>query len=110
MVHLSRAEERALAAIDRAGLMSALAELLAVPSISGTDAECDVQHLLAKDLHDLGLDVDLWSMDVAELTGADGFPGAEPCGEFSLERFDFLAEDVPAGLQRACDGGVDLGL
>lgn len=77
MVHLSRAEERALAAIDRDGIVLALAALLAVPSVSGTDAECDAQHLLAKDLHELGLDVDLWSMDVAELTAADGFPGAE---------------------------------
>jgi acetylornithine deacetylase len=77
VVQLSRAEERALAAIDRTAVMSSLAELLAVPSISGTDAECDVQHLLAKDVHALGLDVDLWAMDVAELTAADGFPGAE---------------------------------
>jgi acetylornithine deacetylase len=77
VVSLSRPEERALAAIDRAAVVSYLAELLSVPSISGTDAECDVQHLLAKDLHALGLDVDLWCMDVPELTAADGFPGAE---------------------------------
>jgi acetylornithine deacetylase len=77
MAQLTRSEERALAAIDRSALVTSLVELLAVPSISGSDAECDVQHLLAKDVHELGLDVDLWPMDVAELSAADGFPGAE---------------------------------
>ena len=77
MAHLSRAEERALAAIDRASVVARLVDLLAVPSISGSDAECDVQHELAKDLDALGLDVDLWAMDLAELEGADGFPGTE---------------------------------
>jgi acetylornithine deacetylase len=74
---LSRAEERALAAIDRESVVTRLVDLLAVPSISGSDAECDVQHDLAKDLDALGLDVDLWAMDLAELEAADGFPGTE---------------------------------
>ena len=77
MAHLTRAEERALAAIDREAVVSSLVDLLAVPSISGSDAECDVQHELAKDLDALGLDVDLWAMDLAELEAADGFPGTE---------------------------------
>ena len=77
MADLTAAEERALAAIDRQAIVASLVELLAVPSISGTDAECDVQHRLAKDLHSLGLDVDLWSMDLGELEAADGFPGSE---------------------------------
>jgi acetylornithine deacetylase len=77
MADLTSAEERALAAIDRETVVASLVDLLAVPSISGTDAESDVQHLLAKDLHALGLDVDLWSMDIAGLTAADGFPGTE---------------------------------
>ncbi|MGY1805565.1 ArgE/DapE family deacylase [Blastococcus sp. SYSU D00922] len=77
MPELTRAEERALAAIDRPSIVSSLVDLLAVPSISGTDAECDVQHRLAKDVQSLGLDVDLWAMDLDELTAADGFPGTE---------------------------------
>ena len=77
MADLTAAEERALAAIDRQAVVASLVDLLAVPSISGSDAECDVQHLLAKDLHALGLDVDLWAMDLQELTTADGFPGTE---------------------------------
>ena len=77
MVHLSRAEQRALAAIDHSAVVSSLTELLAVPRISGTDAECDVQHLLAKEMQLLGLDVDIWAMDLDELVRADGFPGTE---------------------------------
>ena len=77
MAALSAAEERALAAIDRDAVLTSLVDLLAVPSISGSDAECDVQHELAKELDELGLDVDLWAMDIAELTAADGFPGTE---------------------------------
>jgi hypothetical protein len=41
---------------------------------------------------------------------ADRALQAEPGGEFRLEGRAFLAEDVPAGFQRAGDGGVDLGL
>jgi acetylornithine deacetylase len=74
---LSRHEERALAAIAPETITRQLLELLAVPSVTGTDAECDVQHLLAKEVDELGLDVDLWAMDLAELEAADGFPGAE---------------------------------
>jgi acetylornithine deacetylase len=74
---LTRAEERALAAIGREAVVETLVDLLAVPSISGSDAECDVQHELAKEVDALGLDVDLWPMDVPALEAAEGFPGTE---------------------------------
>ena len=77
MVPLTGAEERALAAVDRTAIATALTELLAVPSVGGTDAEADVQHLLGKQLTRLGLDVDLWAMDLPALTADAGFPGAE---------------------------------
>ncbi len=98
MVHLSRAEERALAAIDRDAVVASLVDLLAVPSISGSDAEADVQHLLAKDVAALGLDVDLWSMDVDELSAADGFPGteAERTEAWGLVGTQAGESDVPA--------------
>jgi acetylornithine deacetylase len=77
VAQLSRSEERALAAIDREAVVSQLMELLAVPSVSGSEAECDVQHLLAKELQTLDLDVDLWAMDVDGLAATEGFPGSE---------------------------------
>ena len=77
MPDLSRAEERVLAAIDRGALVASLVGLLAVPSVSGTDAENDIQHDLAKEVDALGCDVDLWAMDLPELAAAEGFPGTE---------------------------------
>jgi acetylornithine deacetylase len=77
MPGLSAVETRALEAVDREALATSLTDLLAVPSVTGADAESDVQHLLAKQLTALGLDVDLWPLDLPVLTAAPGFPGTE---------------------------------
>lgn len=77
MPRLTAPEVRALEAVDRDQVAGSLTELLAVPSVTGSDAESDVQHLLAKQLTALGLDVDLWAMDLPGLTTAAGFPGTE---------------------------------
>jgi len=77
MSPLTAPEVRALEAVDRDALAGSLTELLAVPSVTGSDAESDVQHLLAKQLTALGLDVDLWALDLPGLTTAAGFPGTE---------------------------------
>jgi acetylornithine deacetylase len=77
MSPLTALEARALDAVDRDGLAASLTELLAVPSVTGSDAESDVQHVLAKQLTELGLDVDLWPLDLPALTAAPGFPGTE---------------------------------
>src|SRR5690349_13414230 len=74
---LSDIELRALAFVDERELVRDLVELVAVPSVSGTDAESDVQHLLAKQLRMLDLDVDLWPLDLPTLTADPGFPGWE---------------------------------
>jgi acetylornithine deacetylase len=54
-----------------------LAELVTVPSVGGTDAEHEIQALLAADLAAAGLDVDHWRLPLAELLAAPGFPGVE---------------------------------
>lgn len=74
---LDAGESRALAAIDETGIVSLLAELIAVPSVSGSDAEAEIQHLLGLRLHTLELDVDLWKIDLDELRDAPGYPGTE---------------------------------
>jgi len=74
---LTDPEARALAAVDREALATSLTDLLAVPSVTGSDAESDVQHVLAKQLVALGLDVDLWPLDLPVLGAAAGFPGTE---------------------------------
>ncbi|MEP9363203.1 ArgE/DapE family deacylase [Nocardioides sp. CN2-186] len=74
---LSDAELRALAYVDERELVRDLVDLIAVPSVSGTDAESDIQHRLAKQLGELDLDVDLWQLDLARLTSDPAFPGWE---------------------------------
>ncbi|MEU4623644.1 ArgE/DapE family deacylase [Actinoplanes sp. NPDC023801] len=73
----SSAEASALAAIDEQSIARQLTELLAIPSITGSPAESEMQHLLAAHLDRLGLDIDLWSMDLPALCGNPGFPGTE---------------------------------
>ena len=77
MRDLGDAELRALAFVDDNELVRDLSDLVAVPSVSGDDAESDVLHLLAKQLRDLDLDIDLWPLDLPTLTADPDFPGWE---------------------------------
>jgi hypothetical protein len=61
---LTEMEIRALSALDESAMAAHLLELLAVPSMTGADAESALQHRLADRLRELDLDVDLWSMDL----------------------------------------------
>src|SRR5690606_26374912 len=72
-------EARVLAAVDesRAETVRLLAETVRVPSVTGTDAESDLQHRFARLLTEAGLDVDVWPLDLAALRAAPGFPGTE---------------------------------
>ncbi|MFJ3903961.1 ArgE/DapE family deacylase [Streptomyces sp. NPDC090025] len=74
---VSAVEAAALAAVDEAEVARLLRELLVVPSVTGSAAESDLQHVLAGHLERRGLDVDLWSMDLAALRARPGFPGGE---------------------------------
>ena len=74
---LSTLEQRALDALDPEGAVELLTDMLVIPSTPGSDAECDIQHLLAERMRQLDLDVDLWPLDLPALTAAPGFPGIE---------------------------------
>ncbi len=63
--------------LDEAALVATLAELIAIPSIGGTPGEVAIQHHLAERLSGLGLEVDLWPIDLADLRARDDFPGEE---------------------------------
>ena len=54
-----------------------LAELVTVPSVGGTDAEHEIQALLAVELAAVGLEVDHWQLPLPELLAAPDFPGVE---------------------------------
>ena len=74
---LTDAERRALDELDEAALHRDLLDLLAVPSITGSAAESELLHTLAGRADRLGLDVDLWQPDLAELRADPDFPGTE---------------------------------
>jgi acetylornithine deacetylase len=64
---LAPAEERALAAIDLDGLLAALAELVAIPSLDGTPEEIRVQEAAAAIMRRAGLAVRVWEIDLPAL-------------------------------------------
>ncbi|MGW1258938.1 ArgE/DapE family deacylase [Streptomyces sp. NPDC002513] len=74
---LSPEESAALEAIDETEVARSLLELLAIPSVTGSSAESDLQHHLARRLDRLGLDVDLWQADLPALRAHPDFPGTE---------------------------------
>ncbi|MEU6350229.1 ArgE/DapE family deacylase [Streptomyces sp. NPDC047072] len=70
-------EAAVLAAIDEKDIARTLLELIAIPSVSGSPAEAEIQHHLAAGLDRLGMDVDLWSVDLPGTLGHPEFPGME---------------------------------
>ncbi len=70
-------EAAALDAVDEGAIARTLLELLAVPSVTGSAAESELQHVLARHLERLGLDVDLWPVDLPGLRAHPRFPGTE---------------------------------
>ncbi|GAA4044351.1 ArgE/DapE family deacylase [Nonomuraea soli] len=70
-------EARVLNAIDDAETVELLAETVRVPSVTGTDAESDLQHRFARLLTEADLDVDVWKLDLDTLRASEGFPGTE---------------------------------
>src|SRR5215204_4125781 len=63
--------------VDETALAATVSELIATPSMGGTPAEAEIQHLLAERLTALGLSVDLWPIDLADLRSRPDFPGEE---------------------------------
>lgn len=70
-------ERRVLDALDEDALVASLADLVRVPSVTGSAAESEGQHLLAGWFERAGLEVDLWSEDLPALLADPGFPGLE---------------------------------
>jgi len=58
-------------------LVQELQDLLVVPSVTGTAAESEAQHRVSGRLRAVGMDTDLWSIDLAAAKASPGFPGLE---------------------------------
>ncbi|MGL5849680.1 MAG: ArgE/DapE family deacylase [Phycicoccus sp.] len=71
------AEARVLDALDETALVATLVELVRIPSVTGSAAESELQHLLARRLDEAGMAVDLWPLDLDRLRADPEFPGVE---------------------------------
>lgn len=60
-------ERRVLAAVDEEGLLRCVADLVAIPSVSGE--ETPAQERVAAEMADFGLEVDRWELDLPALRG-----------------------------------------
>ena len=74
---LSPTEERVLEHLDADALVQGLVDLVRVPSITGSDAESDLQYRQAADLERAGFEVDAWKFDLPALAADPEFPGTE---------------------------------
>ncbi len=74
---LDRTERAVLDALDVEALHRTLADLLRVPSVTGSDAESELLAALADRTARAGMDVDHWRLDLADLTARPDFPGTE---------------------------------
>jgi len=63
--------------LDEDRLADEVADLIRVPSITGTRAESELQHQLADRLRQAGCNVDLWQIDLDAITQDAEFPGME---------------------------------
>ena len=72
---LSLMEQNVLSVLDEQGLIGAFRDLARIPSITGQESVA--QNWLAQHMQRIGLDVDLWTIDVAELQKHPRFPGME---------------------------------
>jgi len=75
--NLSPNEQRVLDAMDERWAVERLLELESIPSISGSAAESEAQHRLSTYFAPLGLETDLWSIDLGEALSHPDCPGTE---------------------------------
>ena len=76
-MELTAIESRVLDHVDEQTMVDTLVALIRVPSVTGTDAESELQHAQATLLEQSGLDVDAWKFDMDALRADPRFPGEE---------------------------------
>lgn len=76
-MHPHRAIADVLDGVDGPGLVDAVERLVAIPSLGGSDAELEVQDVLAVAWDADGLDTRSWDLDIRGLSARPDFPGME---------------------------------
>jgi acetylornithine deacetylase len=70
---MNTTERRVLDAIDTPAMLAFLDQIVAIPSLDGSPEEFMVQERVAAELHTIGMDVDQWPIDFAELQQQPAF-------------------------------------
>lgn len=105
---LTDTERSALEAVDEAAAALLLEDLVAIPSVTGTAAEAEAQHWVARRCEHLGLDVDLWPLDLDALRSAEGFPGTEAARDEAWGLVAVTPDPAPDGPTLVLQGHVDV--
>lgn len=74
---ITKAEAQVLQSIDEKALVSSLVKMIQIPSVTGSDAESELQFWQAKYMKSIGFDVDHWKIDLDALATHPEFPGTE---------------------------------
>ena len=96
MSQLSDLEARVLGQLDEQRLVENLVELVRVPSVTGSDAESELQQAMGSELVALGFDVDAWKFDLDALTADERFPGTEAARTEAFGVVGTVGEGRPA--------------
>ncbi len=103
---------RVLATVDAMApaLVADVVDLVRIPSIGGTAAECEAVESMAIRFDTAGLDVDHWRLDLDALAAHPGFPGAEVHRDEAWGCVGRLpgTGDVPGARSLLLDGHVDV--
>lgn len=102
---LSPREARVISTLDERALVDELVALVRTPSVTGTDAEADLQHRLADQYASWGLDVDAWPLDLEALRADPRYPGTEAP---RLEGHGLVAQTAPGVPALVLHGHVDV--
>jgi acetylornithine deacetylase len=89
-------------------LVALLQQLIAVPSITGSAAESDAQHRLGRHLDAMGLDTDLWQIDLPALTADPEFPGMEVARDEAWGLVGSWRGDDPDAATLVLNGHIDV--
>jgi acetylornithine deacetylase len=108
---LTSDERAALQAVDELGearWSGLLAELIAIPSVTGSTAEADAHHWVAERLSALGCEVDHWQVDLDDITSDPEFPGMEAPRDEAWGTVGVLGGDAGDEAAVAFQGHIDV--
>lgn len=105
MEGLTDRETAVLTQFDEQALVDDLIGLVRLPTVTGTDAESDLQHTLGEQYASWDLDIDAWKLDLDSLKADPRFPGTEAP---RVEGYGLVAQTAPGTPALVLQGHVDV--